>query len=166
MLSGHAQMMFAREQRQSRRGRAGLLAILLVSGGCTVSVPRETHYWSPNGRMMEHRFKQLDPEARRTHRDDVLRVMGPPQYNTDDHTVVSYLWEIVPHAKQYPDWGNVDPPQGRRVASVRKFVVFDFDQRGSLKDYDVIHLDIGDSTPTRAIFDARVSAYRATAGAG
>ncbi len=107
---------------------------LLAIVGCTVRVPQGSAYPTKRDQQFEHLYRSMKPEEGVTSRATVLRELGPALRVSDDQSVMMYAWESIPYAKDYPDWLNLDPPEGRPVGSMRRIVIFQFDPNGVLME--------------------------------
>jgi hypothetical protein len=126
---------------------------LLAIVGCTVRVPQGSVYPTKRDQQFEHQYRSMKPEAGVTTRDTVMRELGPALRVSDDQSVMMYAWESIPYAKDYPDWFNLDPPQGRPTGSMRRIVIFQFDPEGVLAKQSRYITPLSSKVDSSKLFD-------------
>src|SRR4051812_43611140 len=117
-----------------RRCAAAIFLAMLpaVIGGC-VRVPTQDVPPGGTDDLRAYRARNLKIQDGQTTRDQLVQLLGPPDYAQPAGLRAAYRWQSVRFEKEYPDYFNTEPPGGSAAGVIYNSLLLEFDAAGVVR---------------------------------
>jgi hypothetical protein len=114
---------------------AAVLLLMLLTAGTGGCVRVATQDVPPGGTddVRAYRARNLKIDDGHMTRDQLVQLLGPPDYVQPDVRRAAYRWQTVRFEKEYPDYLNTDPPIGTPAGMVYNSLLLEFDDAGVVR---------------------------------